>query len=268
MEMEQPAVAGMAPPMHPSQPQPQPFGLILPGKDVITNFAPADATGSKFTLEIPFPLTPSTSMESSTSSPTPAFPASQLPSAVHDLVFFLLPNIPLPSETGALLYWSASIIPSSNIGMNVSPPQSLSSGFEVLGALTPTQTSTILPTGWSSHERLQELIQECQYHPERYAGIQITLGISLEPLANVSNLQIDPVQQFHSRKEGKKNVAKKIATDLYNYLKSFDDTGSGSGNSARSGWMTVPDNVFDRWFKRFEGKIERDPNFFMKSSVE
>jgi hypothetical protein len=66
--------------------------------------------------------------------------------------------------------------------------------------------------------------------------------------------------------EDKKNVAKKIATDLFNFLQSFGDT--GTGGNVKNGWMMVPVNVFDRWFKRFEGKIERDPNFFMKSSVE
>ena len=86
----------------------------------------------------------------------------------------------------------------------------------------------------------------------------ITLGISIEPLSNISNLQI-----LHRGVEDRKNVAKKIATDLFNYLESFDEVGN-----AKNGLMTVPSNVFERWFKRFEGKLSRDPNFFMKNSAE
>ncbi len=273
---------------------PQPFGLIIPGKDVIINFVP-DMTGTKFTLEIPFPISPSNSMDTNTlSSPSPPSSSSTsppsdstLPSSVHDLVFFLLPNTPLPPDTGALLYWSASLMTNPNASASHIPVPTESSGFELLGALTPTQTSTILRTGWSSHDQLQQLIDKCtspqpQHPPQQqqstpymtmsspnpYSGIQITLGVSLEPLFNIANLQIlDPGRQNQARVENKKNVAKHIATDLFNYLQSFDDTGSG-GNGVKDGWMMVPVNVFDRWFKRFEGKIGRDPNFFMKSSVE
>jgi len=283
MDMEQQVHAPVAQAQQASQ---QPFGLIMPGKNVITNFIP-DATGTKFTLELPFPLSPSASMDTAqsaqsqsqtSSSGSGSGSQSELPTSVHDIVFFLLPNTPLPPNMGAVLYWSASI-------MNA--PES-SSGFELLGALTPNQTSTILRTGWGTHDSLLKLIAQCQSHMNtsmnngmnmnmgmgmnmnmgiNMYGIKVTLGVSLEPLSNISNLQIDKFQSAENRIEDRKNVAKKIATDLFNYLQSFDDVSNGNGNT-KSGWMTVPVNVFERWFKRFEGKIERDPKFFMKSSVE
>ena len=77
---------------------------------------------------------------------------------------------------------------------------------------------------------------------------------------NVINLQSD-LQK--SSVERKNNVAQKIALDLFNYLQSFDDT-----QQNRNGWMNVPTNVFDRWFKRFEMKLGRDPNFFMNYTKE
>lgn len=133
-----------------------------------------------------------------------------------------------------------------------------SSGFELLGALTPTKTSAVFRTGWSSHDQLLHIIEQQRQQPSQSAGIKITLGVSIESLDNISNLQI-----LERGVEDRKNVAKKIATDLFNYLQSFDGVGS-----ATNGLMTVPSNVFERWFKRFEGKLSRDPNFFMKNSVE
>ena len=136
--------------------------------------------------------------------------------------------------------------------------------FELLGALTPDKTSAVFRTGWATHDQLLHLIQQT-FDRDRnintnYEGIMVTLGVSIEPLDNISNLDLE---SNCKGVEDRKNVAKKIATDLFNYLQSFDEVGN-----AGSGWMTVPVNVFERWFKRFEGKIDRDPNFFMKSSVE
>lgn len=55
------------------------------------------------------------------------------------------------------------------------------------------------------------------------------------------------------------HVAKKIATDLFNFMQSFDTGSAGAGN------MIVPKNIFERWLARFEAKAKVDPNFFMKS---
>ena len=218
------------PVQQPQQPQlpnnttPQPFGLIIPGENVLMNFIPADATNTKFTLTLPF--------------------VTKSPTMVADLVLFLLPNTPLPADQAAMTYWSAtSLHPHSS-----SPP----SEFQLLGALTPTKTSAVFRTGWATHQTLLDLIEASSHH-----GVQITIGISLEPLENVKNLEGIERGGVSDRH----NVGKKIALDLFHFLTSFDD-----GNQQRKGWMTVPTNVFDRWWKRFESKIQRDPNFFMKNS--
>jgi len=247
---------------------PQPFGLIVPGKNVITEFIP-DASGRKFTLHIPFPIPNSFAMDdsttsTSTSSSTCTLSQSQLlskdlPTSISDIVFFLLPNIPIPPNNGAMLYWSAAPMDASG---NVLQNNTVAPGtFELLGALTPDKTSAVFRTGWATHDQLLHLIQQTLFTKNTlYEGIMVTLGVSVEPLDNISNLNLE---RNCKGVEDRKNVARKIATDLFNYLQSFDEVGN-----ARSGWMTVPVNVFERWFKRFEGKIDRDPNFFMKSSVE
>jgi hypothetical protein len=252
----------------------QPFGLILPGKNVITEFIP-DASGTKFTLNLPFPIPKSfSSMDdstTSTSSSTPSQSQSQLqsqylPTSISDIVFFLLPNIPLPPNNGAMLYWSAAPMDSSGNVLQLQLQNStvaVAPGtFELLGALTPDKTSALFRTGWATHDQLLHLIQQTFDRNTNSEGIMVTLGVSIEPLDNISNLDLESTRNCKGV-EDRKNVAKKIATDLFNYLQSFDEVGN-----AGSGWMTVPVNVFERWFKRFEGKIDRDPNFFMKSSVE
>jgi len=85
----------------------------------------------------------------------------------------------------------------------------------------------------------------------------ITLGLSIEKLTNVNNLNI--VRRGVEDRGGSIEMARKIALNLYNYLQSFV-----SGPTA--GYMQVPTNVFERWINRFEEKYKRDPYFFMKST--
>ena len=204
------------------------FGLIVPGQQVLTDFAPTDSTGLKFLLSLPFP-------------------ANSNPTVIADIVIFLLPGISLPSDSGALIYWSAApLYANANL-----PPTA--TGFELLGALTPTKPSGVFRTGWSMNESLIHLWQQQQ---SSGGGISITLGISIEPLGNISN--IPGVQNQGVENRG--DIAKKIALDLFQYLQSFDEAGS------RKGWMSVPTNVFERWYRRFEEKLGRDPSFFLKNS--
>eukprot|EP00557_Chaetoceros_sp_GSL56_P008189 CAMPEP_0176498306 /NCGR_PEP_ID=MMETSP0200_2-20121128/12244_1 /TAXON_ID=947934 /ORGANISM="Chaetoceros sp., Strain GSL56" /LENGTH=230 /DNA_ID=CAMNT_0017896491 /DNA_START=125 /DNA_END=814 /DNA_ORIENTATION=- len=230
MEMEQPLLSSAA--MLPAITTPQPFGLIIPGHNVITDFIP-DCTGTKFTLNLPFPFQQQNQDVSTT-----------LPLSISDLVFFLLPNIPLPPTCGAILYWSALPMDhSGNVVSNIAPGGPT---FELLGALTPTEPSAVFRTGWSNHEQLLSFAEQSMSTNRLFSGIMITLGVSIEPLDNIKNLQID-----QKGVQDRKNVAKNIATDLFNYLQSFDDVGN-----AKNGWMTVPTIVFERWFKRFESKLE------------
>lgn len=233
------------------------FGIIVPGKPCITSFVPTDTTNTKFTLDLPFsflhqPGTTSSSATTSTANKEESSSQFMSPFQISELTFFLLPNVTLPSNVGAMLYWSASI-PGN--------PASATTGFELLGALTPTKPTAIFQTRWRDNESLNNMIQcSSSGNPSEsfMVNIQITLGVSIEPLENIRNLDI--LSRNHSLDS--KNVAKKIALDLFNFLQSFD-TGQ-----APSGWMTVPTNIFERWFQRFERKIERDPTFFLKAQEE
>ena len=216
-------------------PQPTPpqlLGILIPGGVVRTDFTPSDSSGTKFTLAL-----------SGISGKDIA--------SVSELVFFLLPGIPLPPDHGALLFWQVVSTPSSNVMS--STPFSAAGGattttttdFELVGAITNQKPSGVFRTGWATNETLSTAI-----NAPSSSTITINLGVSIEPISTIENMGM-----MHDRTT---HVAMKIAMDLFNYMQSFN-TGSG-------GDMIVPNNIFDRWMTRFESKARVDPNFFMKST--
>ncbi|KAL7446264.1 hypothetical protein ACHAXH_009714 [Discostella pseudostelligera] len=211
-------------------PSSQLLGILIPGGVVRTDFAPSDASGTKFTLALS------------------GISGKDIVS-VSELVFFLLPGIPLPPDHGALLFWQVVSIPASNV-MSSTPfsagaSTATTTDFELVGAITNNKPSGVFRTGWATNETLSIAINS-----PYSSTITINLGVSIEPISTIDNMGMIQDKTTH--------VAMKIAMDLFNYMQSFN-TGSG-GN------MIVPNNVFDRWMKRFESKTRVDPNFFMKSS--
>lgn len=201
-------------------------GFFVNSQRVRTDFAPTDATKLKRTLQMASP--------------------GELPSplaSVTELSCFIWPGAQLPPENGIQVYWQISGLPDPN-NPNVPPP---STGFELLGSLTPERPSQVFRTGWSEHEQLLEIMSS-------NIPVVVTFGISVEPLENIQNLQVV------DRVENRLVVAQKIAADLFRYMRSFDTGGAGG-----SGQMIVPTNIFDRWLRRFEARFRRDPNFFLKA---
>jgi len=153
---------------------------------------------------------------------------------VNELVVFL--GVPLPPSQGVMIYWQLT-------------SQGESTGFELLGSLTNEQPSQIFRTGWSEHD------QTLAIPPNQ--PVTVNIGISIEPVESIRNVSSNNTSaNVQARRP---LVAQKIGQDLYNFMQSFD-TGTG-GN----GMMVVPTNIFARWWKRFEAKSQRDPNFFLKS---
>jgi hypothetical protein len=241
-------------------------GMIVPKGPVRTDFVPADATGTRYTLalnsqsgDLPWPLR-----------------------LVNELVFFITNPSLMSKETGLLIYWQLRL-----------PNGQGESGFELLGALWPsTKPSDTFRTGWAEHEQFVGLEQQQQQ------GASIVIGVSVEPISTIQNITgVDgnimsqpwggninsvgmmmmpptagPFMNMPSaaaaagntvgNHASNKTSAHKIAEDLYNYMMSFD-TGGATGNQT----MVVPANIFDRWWSRFEAKLKLDPNFFLKNSV-
>ena len=215
------------------------IGFIVPGGPVRTDFTAIDGTGMKRTLSM--------------SSPGPDLPSPL--ASVTELVCFLWPNTVLPPDHGVLLYWqiTAAVAPQSPQQPPSSQPVA-STGFELLGSLTPTtgESSKVFQTGWATHEQLLDIMN-------RNIPVMITFAFSIEPMSNIQNLE--PPE--HRIAANRMFVAQKIASDLFRYMRSFD-TGTGSNNQH----MVVPTNVFDRWLQRFENRFRRDPNFFLKAQED
>lgn len=205
-----------------------PFGIIAPGRPMRRDWTPISNT--KCTMQIT--------------------DARNVP----DIVFFLLPfdantdanhtnnRIPnnyafaLPDNYGAVLYWQAEG----------------SVEYELLGAVSNARPSGVFRTGWGQNDHV--LRNTCNNHN---TNVNVTLGVSLEPIETLQNLNIAKVGV-----EDRGELAKKIALNLFNFMSSFDD-----GSSARHGNLVVPKNVFERWILRFEAKYKQDPNFFLKEST-
>jgi hypothetical protein len=158
------------------------------------------------------------------------------PLLVNELVFFL--GAPMAPSQGVMVYWQLT---SGNE----------QSGFELLGSITMDQPSQIFRTGWSEHDQFLSL--------PPHQPVTVTIGLSIEPLESIRNVASTTSANANARRP---LVAQKIAQDLYNFMQSFD-----SGVGGNSGTMTVPTNIFERWWKRFESKSQRDPSFFLKNSV-
>lgn len=154
--------------------------------------------------------------------------------SIRELVLFFLPSAAIPPQHGVLCYWQVQL------------QGGQSTGFEILGALTADHPSGVFPTGWSEHEQVSAILE----------NVQITVGLSLEPLSNIQNIGLNTKVN-----ENKLIVAQKVALDLFRFMQSFD-------KQSTTGHMVVPTNIFDRWFQRFENRFRRDPNFFLKTSDE
>ena len=57
----------------------------------------------------------------------------------------------------------------------------------------------------------------------------------------------------------KETFAKRVATDLFRYMESFQ-----AATAISAEHMVVPMNVLDRWFIKFQDKFRRDPDFLTR----
>jgi Protein of unknown function (DUF775) len=213
---------------------PPSFGLIVPGGQVRTNFVPVDANKLALTLSCPGDI------------PVPL-------QSVTEIVLFSATELAV--DQGVLCYWQASI-------------GSASTGFALLGSITASRPSAVFSTRWSENEPLIELLSQHNatatspaFAATSGTVVNVTIGLSIEPVASIANLDATTLAQ-HATND-KLFVAQKIAADLFRFMQSFDP-----GNTAPSGMMMVPHNIFDRWFQRFENRFRRDPNFFLKQASE
>ncbi|KAF2083508.1 DUF775-domain-containing protein [Saccharata proteae CBS 121410] len=164
--------------------------------------------------------------------------ACQIPSSppFNHIVVFLLPGQTIPAGTAASVYIQI-------------PP---STDFQFLGAIANEKQSAIFKV--NGVEAANQAVG---------AAATVTLGISLEPIAQVA-------QSMESKQNGgmqlvragpvtaspvtTKELAKRIIGNAFNFLASF------AGNTS-NGVEVVPLKSFQDWWTKFEKKVEMDPGF-------
>ncbi|KAF1993013.1 hypothetical protein P154DRAFT_106757 [Amniculicola lignicola CBS 123094] len=202
--------------------------------------------------------------EPTTLSPTQlAFTIPTSPPFSH-IVVFLLPGTVLPDGTAAAVY--AQLAGSTE--------------FKLLGAIANEKPSAIFkinkaaggPAGGGVGEEDEDaMVDEDEVRGHVAAAAEtMTVGISLEPaaqvLANLAQLKTSapntsanpaasstlatlPVIKHGESVADTKMLAQRIIKNCYDFLTSW-----GTGD-------TVPLKAFEAWWKKFEGKMERDPGF-------
>jgi hypothetical protein len=221
------------------------FAVVVSGRPVIMTFDQISPTQISFTI--------------------PASPP------FNHLVIFALPGTVLPDGAAAAVYCQI-------------PP---STEFKLLGALANDKQSAIFkirstPTsntvnGIGAVDE-DAMVDEGQPIPSTTAGgANIILGISLEPsaqvataLANLKASQSTPLTGLELVKRAPdmpkptvptKILAQRIIANAFNFLASFSSGGT-------TGRETVPLKSFQEWWKKFEGRIERDPSFLERGDVD
>jgi protein Hikeshi len=77
-------------------------------------------------------------------------------------------------------------------------------------------------------------------------------GVSLEPAADLAGKE-------GAKMGAREEFAKRVAFNLFRYMESF---GGASGDQ-----IVVPTNILDSWFKRFQEKFSKDPDFLARQEM-
>ena len=74
---------------------------------------------------------------------------------------------------------------------------------------------------------------------------------------------MEPIQELLAKESAKmgarEDFAKRVAFNLFRYLESFGGT--------QGDRIVVPTNVLDQWFRRFQEKFRRDPDFLARQEM-
>jgi len=211
-----------------------PFGLILPGRPVLTNPAVITETQCAF-----------------------AFPSA--PNFSH-IVVFLLPGTSLPDGTLAGVYiqfpGSADFKLLGAIGTEKQSAIYRVSGVAANG------------TNGGNGVAAEEMDATSTRLDDAARSGAVTVGISIEPAATIS-AQLETLkasqstlivattgQQRQSTSLSTKALAQRIIKNAFNFLASFADSTSGPG-----GQEVVPLKSFQDWWSKFERRIETDSKF-------
>lgn len=145
--------------------------------------------------------------------------------SIREVCIFLLNAVTLPPEKALAVYI-----------------QSPGSPFLYCGAVTITRPSAVLSLPWpepSSGGQLQLTAPDA-------APLTAKIGVSVEDLATLPSLDVAAERRIE-------HLAMKVGENLFNFMQSF----CGVDGSK----LVVPMDILDRWFKKFQERAKRDPEY-------
>ena len=117
--------------------------------------------------------------------------------------------------------------------------------WQLIGSLSANKPSDIFRTGWPED-------------PELANCPAIQVGVAIE---GMQQIQATSAQGIGSNEVGNRlQVAQCMAQNLFQYMESFTQTHQQNGIE----FLILPTDCLGKWLQRFEHKLKRDPQFFMK----
>lgn len=150
--------------------------------------------------------------------------------SVKEICIFLLNNFTLPPDKALAVYI-----------------QSPGTPFVYCGAVTISRPSAVLalpwpePGGGAAGGQLQLTAA-----PDASAPLSAKIGVSVEDISSLPTLDVAGEKKIE-------NMALKVGENLFNFMQSF----CGLDGSK----LIVPTDILDRWFKKFQERAKRDPDY-------
>ncbi|KAL1348555.1 protein OPI10 homolog isoform X1 [Arachis stenosperma] len=144
---------------------------------------------------------------------------------IREVCIFLLNGFTLPPDKALAVY-----------------VQSPGSPFVFCGAVTLARPSAVISLPWpdpGSGGQLQLTAADAQ-------PLSAKIGVSVEDAAALPSLDVAGEQRIE-------RVALKVGENLFNFMQSF----CGVDGSK----LVVPMDILDRWFKKFQERAKRDPEY-------
>ncbi|CAL0315697.1 unnamed protein product [Lupinus luteus] len=146
---------------------------------------------------------------------------------VRELCIFLLNSFTLPPDKALAVYI-----------------QSPGSPFLYVGAVTIARPSAVLSLPWpdpGGSDGTGQLQLTADAQP-----LTAKIGVSVEDLASLPSLDVVAEKRIE-------RLAMKVGENLFNFMQSF----CGVDGSK----LVVPMDILDRWFKKFQERAKRDPEY-------
>ncbi|GMH26822.1 hypothetical protein Nepgr_028665 [Nepenthes gracilis] len=144
---------------------------------------------------------------------------------IKEICIFLLNNFTLPPDKALAVYI-----------------QSPGSPFLYCGAVTLSRPSAVLSLPWSQSSDGGQL----QLTNADSPALSAKIGVSVDDLSSLPSLDVAADRNIE-------RMALKVGENLFNFMQSF----CGVDGSK----LVVPMDILDRWFKKFQEKAKRNPDY-------